>query len=154
MASTWDWTGKAKVPSATSVAGRPSTKTGHIMDISDHEIVVQSTYIDASTYNMTASDIYQIFKVGAGFTPIRFLINIATSEGTASSLLYLGDGSSTTRYENDLDFNQASVPLMTGSAPDAYTMYSAADTIDVIPTKALDTAKFTITMIGCYSKIA
>jgi hypothetical protein len=150
MASTWDWTGKAKVPSATSLAGATSLEGGQVIDISDHEMVVYSTYLDTSTYNMTGSDVYQIFKVAAGFTPTRFIVNVATAEGSAATL-DIGDGGSSTRFETDADLNATGT---TGSAPDAYTIYTAADTIDIIPSATLNAAIFTVTMIGCYSKIA
>jgi hypothetical protein len=150
MASTWDWTGKSKVATATSLAGAASPDTGQPLDISDHEMVVYSIYIDASTYNMTGSDVYQIFKVGAGFSAVRFIVNVATAEGS-SDTLDIGDGSSSTRYDTNIDLNSTAT---TGSAPDAYFVYTAADTIDIIPSATQNASKFTVTMIGCYNKIS
>ncbi len=94
-------------------------------------------YFDTSSINMTGSDVYQIFKVGNGVMPVNVYTYVATAEGGAASL-DIGDGASTTRYEGDADLNSAGVY----KSMDNTTVYMGDDTIDIIPSTDLDTAKF------------
>ena len=115
-----------------------------------NDMVVISRYFDCSSVNMTGSDVYQVFSVPTGCTPIRFIINVATAEGGAATL-DIGDGGSTARFETDANLNSVAI---TGTAPDAYHIYTEDDTIDIIPSADLDAAKFTITVIYAISKLS
>jgi hypothetical protein len=137
MADTHDWTAKA------------NTSGGTTQKKLDNDTVTYSIYIDASTYNMVASDVYQIFKVESGFTPMHFFVHVATAEGSAATL-DIGDGSSTTRFETDANLNSLGDTVTL----DVAECYTAADTIDIIPSAAIDAAKFSVTMVGCYTKLS
>ncbi len=137
MATTHDWTG------GNDITGGVAQK--HL----SNETVVYTTYIDASAITMAASDVFQIFKVVAGFTPTRFVVNVATAEGGGATL-DIGDGSSTARYETDANLNSEA----TTGTMDAYFVYTTADTIDIIPNAELDTAKFSVTMFGGYTDLS
>jgi hypothetical protein len=115
---------------------------------SEHEILggykgVVVRYFDCSVTanNLTGSDIYQVIKVDNGMMPTQFRVYVVTAEGDATTL-DIGDGSSTARYETDADLNA------TGHTAtlDATTMYTAADTIDLIPSADCDAAKFYVVM--------
>jgi len=127
--ATHDWTGS---PAATS-GGQ------EFEDQYTQNVVVK--YFDCSTNNMTGSDVYQIWKVGNGVLPTAFRVYVATAEGGAATL-DIGDGSSTTRYETDANLNSTGYT----TTLDATTMYTTNDTIDIIPSADLDTAKFYVVM--------
>lgn len=108
-----------------------------------------SRYFDCTVNNMTSGEIYQIFKVDAGVTPINFIVNVATAEGAAVTL-DIGDGGVATRYETDANLNSTGTTL----TMDAGTVYTAADTIDVIASATMDAAKFTVTMVYVRSELS
>lgn len=128
--ATHDWTG---YPAATAGGQEP--------EITGGTVGCEVKYFDCSANNMTAADVYQIWKVGNGILPIGFHVYVVTAEGGAATL-DIGDGSDTTRYETDADLNATGHT----STLDATVMYTSADTIDIIPSATLDAAKFYVTM--------
>lgn len=113
----------------------------------ENSLVVTSRKFDASATLMASGDVFQIFKVTTNFVVVHFVVTVDTAEGGAATL-DIGDGGSTARYETDADLNSA--PGVTQSM-DAYFRYTADDTIDIIPSAELDTAIFTVTMIGYWA---
>jgi hypothetical protein len=110
----------------------------------EHEtdkVFTMTRNFNCATTNMTGSDVYQVFKVGVGVLVWAASVTVTTAEGDAATL-DIGDGADTTLLETDANLNSAG---HTWTA-DAVKLYTAADTIDIIPSVDLDTAVFRVTI--------
>jgi hypothetical protein len=119
----------------------------------EHEILngysgsIKNT-LDFSSTNVSASDVVQALKVGAGMLITGVWVKITTAEG-GTSTNDIGDGDDPNGFDDAVDFN-ASADTVTSDikGTDAYAggkYYAAADTIDIVPDNDLDTAVIEIT---------
>ena len=118
---------------------------------------VRQKTIDFAKDNATAADVLQIFKVGANTWVDRVAVIVHTAQGSAGNI-DVGDGSDVDGYIVDRDVNATGATVstlaLTEGTPNTVTGYSggkfytAADTIDAIPSINLTAAKITFVMFS------
>jgi len=139
--------------------------------VSDHNkpkfVLLQRTRDFSVAGNTTsAGDVLQMINVPANFLALGVLVEVQTKEWTTSTPVQVGDGDTTDGWLTTVQAN-LNTQLSTLSLIDAYTrdsttvqtvnsvygsaggkFYSVADTIDIIPVGALDTAKVRVGVWG------
>lgn len=111
-------------------------------------VVVSENLLDFSSYNVAGSDVVQALKVPANTIVLRVWCIVKTAEG-ATATATVGDGDGASSWAASVNLN-ASAGTLTSSAygTDAYAttskFYTAADTIDLTVSAALDTAKIIV----------
>ena len=100
---------------------------------------------DFSVTNVSAADIVKLFTVKAGLLVHNVFSKVVTAEG-ATATGNLGDTSADNGFNDAIDMNAAAGTYEQGLVgTDAYVigsgkLYSAAETIDLVPDHDLDTA--------------
>ena len=95
-------------------------------------------YLDFSAVNVTAADVVEALKIDANCLVENVRINVLTAEGGAGNI-DVGDGATVDGWDVDVDINAVALTKGDGDSADG-KIYTAADTIDVIPSIDLDTA--------------
>jgi len=118
------------------------------------EVVLAKQELDFSATNVSASDVVQALNIPAGAFVTAVWVYINTAEG-GTSTNDIGDGSDPNGWDDAVNFNAtAGTVTRTTQGTDAYAVgkyYSAADTIDIVPSADLDTA--VVTVMAMYSMI-
>lgn len=122
-------------------------------------LTVQQLTIDFAKTPASAAEVLAIFKVSANTWVDRIAVIVHTAQGSAGNV-DVGDGSDVDGYIVDRDVNAtgatASTLALTEGTPNTITGYSggkfytAADTIDAIPSINLTAAKITFVMFSVY----
>lgn len=94
--------------------------------------------LDFSETNVSASDVVQALKLGAGAVVLRFATEVVTVEG-GTATANIGDGNDADGYDAAVNFNSAGLVVGDGALVGG-TKYTSADTIDIVPANDLDTA--------------
>lgn len=109
------------------------------------QAVIAENLLDFSSYNVAGSDVVQALKVPANTIVTRVWCIIKTAEG-ATATATVGDGTDANDWDASVDLNAAAGTLTSSAyGTDGYSttskFYASADTIDLVVSAALDTAK-------------
>lgn len=99
--------------------------------------------LDFSSTNAATSDVVQALKIPAGALVKNVWCECITAEG-ATATVNIGDGSDVDGWDATVNANSAAGIINGDGAFAGGKRYASADTIDVIPTADLDTAKLLI----------
>lgn len=94
--------------------------------------------LDFSETNVSASDVVQALKLGVNAIVLRCIVEVITAEGAVATG-NVGDEVDVDGYAATVDLNAVAVNKGAGALL-SVKKYSAADTIDLIPSADLDTA--------------
>lgn len=114
------------------------------------ELVLAKQELDFSATNAAASDVVQAVNIPAGAFVLAVWIYINTAEGGVATA-DIGDGADPNGFDDAVNFNAAAGTVTKAlQGTDAYAVgkyYSAADTVDIVPDNALDTAIVTVMVL-------
>jgi len=112
------------------------------------DVFCAENLLDFSKTNAAISDVVQALKVPANTIVKNVWCIVKTPEGS-TAVATLGDGASATGWDASVNLN-AAAGTMTGGVPgtDAFAsigkFYASEDTIDLVPSAALDTCKLVV----------
>lgn len=95
--------------------------------------------LNTAVANQGAAAVAQLIDVEAGMFVMLVSVKVVTAEG-GTLTVDVGDGSVTNRYIDGENGNAAADTIYTSQNMTAGTVYSAADTIDIISNDAADAA--------------
>jgi hypothetical protein len=99
--------------------------------------------LDFAETSVSSGDVVQAIKVPNGAMVVGFWLECLTAEGGVATV-NLGDGGDVDGYDATVNVNSAAGVIKGDGAYVGGRRYSADDTIDVIPTADLDTAKIRV----------
>lgn len=114
-------------------------------------IVKAEVLIDFSATGASAGDAVEALNIPANAKVMEVHSVIVTAEGDAGNI-DIGDGAGTDSWDANVDINAAAATAARSlPGTDAYAttgkFYAAADTIDVIPSINVDTAKIVVSAV-------
>ena len=102
------------------------------------EILVAENALDFSATNVAGSDVVQAVKIPAGAIVLDVWLRVGTVEDSTATL-DIGDATDPNGWDAAVDAEALALTIGDGAyAGGKY--YSAADTIDIVPSAGLDTA--------------
>jgi len=109
-----------------------------------HRVTKLSAKIDFSEFNVGSGDTVQCLKVAKDMLVTNVRVIVVTPEG-ATATATVGDGDGANSWDASTNLNATAGTVTAGLAgTDAYAtagkLYTAADTIDLVVSAALDTA--------------
>lgn len=98
--------------------------------------------VDFSAVNASIGDVVQVLNIPKGAFVTNVFVRVKTAEGGTATAL-VGDGTDTTGWDASTNLNSVNTITTCIKGTDNYAvgkLYTSADTIDLIPQDALDTA--------------
>ena len=124
---------------STFLTGQALSTGAQIGGLSHHA----ENVLDFSATNVSNADVVQALKIPAGALVKSVWCECLTAEG-ATATANIGDATDPDGWDATINLNSAAGVILGDGAYAGGKRYASADTLDVVPTADLDTAKMRI----------